>query len=53
MALLSLLLRARAGGFMATWVDAEAAPVALSHPASLPMETSRWRLLGASGRPLG
>ena len=43
------LLRARAGGFMteqiveflATWVDAEGAPVALSHPASLPMETSR------------
>eukprot|EP00439_Symbiodinium_sp_Y106_P002409 s12130_g1.t1 len=53
------LLRARAGGFMAvvpeseqtveflaTWVDAEGAPVALSHPASLPMETSRRRLLG-------
>ena len=53
------LLQARAGGFMAvvpeseqiveflaTWVDAEGAPVALSHPASLPMETSRRRLLG-------
>ena len=32
--------------FLATWVDAEGAPVALSHPASLPMETSRRRLLG-------